>query len=213
MFYKPVSSRHPPIFGWRSDYKLKPRSVLRCVQNETFHNKATTDIKAAILHISIGNRKTLGLVLTAIYQSNEEMDMHTPPARFADFFSTAKLDNTFNNSAGATSCQEAHLDTQLLLAQLDNIFGIPKKLSPKEQAQADAIEQQISRIYQEFDQKFNDDYSDKDTDSKTKQAAQLYKELDKLYGVKVYEELSDQEQRLVDYIEEKLWPTPDPSMQ
>jgi len=88
-------------------------------------------------------------------------------------------------------------ETEALFKQLDDIFGTPKELNADEQKQADAIDAQITKLFEDA----GDKELSKEDEAKL---AELETQLDTLYGVKSYASLTDEQKKTVDGIYEKL---------
>ncbi|MCV6589815.1 MAG: hypothetical protein OIF57_12390 [Marinobacterium sp.] len=86
-------------------------------------------------------------------------------------------------------------ETTDLYAQLDKIFGIAKTLTEAEQKQVDALDEQISALFDE-----NGELKAGQEETLTS----LYNQIDTLFGVRSYDNLSSEEQKKVDEIFARL---------
>ena len=87
--------------------------------------------------------------------------------------------------------EPANPELETLYKQLDEIFGTPKELNAEEQKQADAIDAQISKLFEGM----GEEGLSKADEAKL---TELQGQLDKLHGVKSYDALTDQEKKTVD---------------
>ena len=97
----------------------------------------------------------------------------------------------------ATEVELVNPETEALFKQLDDIFGTPKELNAEQQKQADAIDAQITKLFEDA----GDKELSKEDEAKL---AELETQLDTLYGVKSYASLTDEQKKTVDEIYKKL---------
>lgn len=95
------------------------------------------------------------------------------------------------------SLETVNPEVEALYGQLDAIFGTPKELNAEEQKQADAIDAQITKLFE--------DAGDKElSEADEAKLVELETQLDTLYGVKSYGSLTDEEKKSVDEIYSKI---------
>lgn len=92
-------------------------------------------------------------------------------------------------------------ETQALYARLDEIIGTPKKeLTEEEQKQVDELNEKAESILSP------DDTEEMPvlTDNQQQELNDLYKQIDKIYGITAYEDLTEEQQKEVDAIYAQL---------